>query len=511
MAEIDFNDLQSLLKDPEIKAKMSSSRWRIRNLYSIVDRNAAVIPFRPNAAQDHLLNNLHTRNICLKARQRGFSTLIQIAALDLCLFNDNYNAGILAHTLDAASEFLKRILFAYNSLHPALREHMKIKQQNASLIAFDNGSTIRVDTSMRSGTLQFLHVSEFGKISAKYPDKADEVMTGTLPALAPSGIGFIESTAEGRSGHFYRLCQRAEGDKHSGKTLTSLDWKFHFYSWWDEKEYQLDPGHVVITPEDEEYFEKVEQEIGYVIEPARRAWYVAQRGLLGEDMMHQEFPSTPEEAFMQSQAGRWYTAQLQQARKDRRIGQFPHDPAYPVETFWDIGANDETAIWFMQKINNRYRFVRYLEASGEPFNYFVRTLQDTAYTWDVHYLPHDAEHKRQQGLVNQSALQMLQDLAPGWRFDVVPKIPDVSHGIQQVRDIFNQCEFDEAGCRLGLTHLENYRKEWDTRHEVWKDRPFHGPESNGSDSFRMFAQWYATHKGETRYKRPKKSTNWRVI
>jgi hypothetical protein len=503
-------DLEAL-KDPEVIKRMKNPKWRIRNLYSIVDRNARVVPFRPNPAQDHLLNHLHTRNICLKARQRGFSTLIQIAALDQALFNNNFNAGILAHTLDAASEFLKRILFAYENMHPLLKQATPIKQQNASLITFSNGSSIRVDTSMRSGTLQFLHISEFGKISAKFPDKADEVITGTLPALAPTGVGFIESTAEGRQGHFYRMCQKSEADSHSGRKLTPLDWKFHFYSWHDEAEYQLDPTLVPLAPEDTVYFDDLEAKLGVVIEAPRRAWYVSQRGILGEDMMHQEFPSTPEEAFMQSTAGRWYTQQLTQARKDGRIGRFPHDPSHPVDTFWDIGSNDETAIWCMQRINNRYRFIRYFEASGEPFNFFVRELQNMGYTWETHYLPHDAEHKRQQGIVNLSALQMMQDLAPGWRFDVVPKIPDVTHGIQQMRDIFSQCEFDEAGCRLGLQHLENYRKEWDARHEVWRDRPYHGPESNGADSIRMFAQHYAVHKETASYRRPKRGANWRVV
>jgi hypothetical protein len=182
-----------------------------------------------------------------------------------------------------------------------------------------------------------------------------------------------------------------------------------------------------------------------------------------------------------------------------------------VYTVWDIGAADSTAIWCFQKVDNRYRFIRFFESSGEPFSYYVRELQAAGYTWDVHFLPHDAEHKRQQGLVNMSPIQMLQDLAPGWRFDVVPKIADVVTGIQQVRDIFSRCEFDEAGCKQGLIHLENYRKEWDDRHGVWRDRPYHGVESNGSDAFRMFAQHFTVHKEARGYSRPKRSANWRVV
>ena len=63
--------------------------------------------------------------------------------------------------------------------------------------------------SLRSGTLQYLHVSEYGKICAKFPDKAREVRTGALNTVDKNGIVFIESTAEGQDGHFFELCQAA--------------------------------------------------------------------------------------------------------------------------------------------------------------------------------------------------------------------------------------------------------------------------------------------------------------
>lgn len=64
-------------------------------------------------------------------------------------------------------------------------------------IEFAHGSNIMVATSFRSGTVQRLHISEHGKICAKYPAKAKEVRTGTLNAVAEGSIVFIESTAEG--------------------------------------------------------------------------------------------------------------------------------------------------------------------------------------------------------------------------------------------------------------------------------------------------------------------------
>ena len=68
---------------------------------------------------------------------------------------------------------------------------------NIRELSFSNGSRIAVGTSFRSGTLQFLHISEFGKICAKYPEKAREIVTGAIEALSIDGKLFIESTAEG--------------------------------------------------------------------------------------------------------------------------------------------------------------------------------------------------------------------------------------------------------------------------------------------------------------------------
>src|SRR5574343_364339 len=80
------------------------------------------------------------------------------------------------------------------NLPDVLRERFPLAANNADELVFGhNNSSIRVATSMRSGTLHRLHISEFGKICAKYPDKAKEVMTGSIPSVPTNGILIIES------------------------------------------------------------------------------------------------------------------------------------------------------------------------------------------------------------------------------------------------------------------------------------------------------------------------------
>jgi len=317
------------------------------------------------------------------------------------------------------------------------------------------------------------------------------------------GLVFIESTAEGREGEFYKMVMQAKKLKDADVKLTALDYKLHFYSWWDADEYQLNPDTVIMTREDHAYFTKIERLLSRTISEPRRAWYCKTREGFGGDQekMYQEFPSTVDEPFQVSTEGTYYAVQLAQARKEHRITRVSHDPSLPVFTVWDIGANDETAIWCLQAERASYNVINYVEASGESYAYFVNWLKDCAYTWASHLLPHDASHKRQQGIRNKSALEMIQELAPGWKLVIVPRIPEIMQGIAQTRDLFPRCWFDEEKCKLGLQHLEMYRKEWDKTHACWKDLPRHDIHSNGADSFRQFAQALANGQVSTHVKK----------
>jgi hypothetical protein len=73
-----------------------------------------------------------------------------------------------------------------------------------------NNSSIRVSTSQRSGTLNYLHISEYGKLCAKYPEKAREVRTGAINTVQAGQVVFVESAAEGQEGHFFQLCDEAQ-------------------------------------------------------------------------------------------------------------------------------------------------------------------------------------------------------------------------------------------------------------------------------------------------------------
>ncbi|WP_416763104.1 hypothetical protein ACNI65_11370 [Roseateles sp. So40a] len=83
---------------------------------------------------------------------------------------------------------------------------------------------------------------------------------------------------------------------------------------------------------------------------------------------------------------------------------------------------------------------------------------------------------------------MLQELLPGQRFEVVPRVTNLDNGIQATRAAFASSWFSEQGCGVGLSRLSNYRKKWDQRNGRFTSEPMHNDDSHGSDAYRQFGQ-----------------------
>jgi len=154
-----------------------------------------------------------------------------------------------------------------------------------------------------------------------------------------------------------------------------------------------------------------------------------------------------------------------------------------VDTWWDLGIDDATAIWFVQDVGPERRVVDYLEVSGEGLPQIVRRLEARDYRLGRHVLPHDAE-ARELG-TGVSRVETLRAL--GLRdLEVVPQ-QTVADGINAVRLMLARCWFDAERCGRGLEALKQYRREWDAKRQVWRERPLHNWASHAADAFRYGA------------------------
>jgi hypothetical protein len=472
-----------------VAGQYSDQLWRLNNLYHIINKEGKKVLFKMNGSQERLYHDLWYRIAILKARQRGFTTFLDIFALDTCMWNPNFTAGVIAHNLkDANKIFRTKVKFPYENLEPQIRAMRPIVVDRADEWEFDNGSVISVSTSFRSGTVNFLHVSEMGKIAAKQPEKAVEIVTGAFEAVPLKGMIAVESTAEGRSGKFYDIVTEARKLQDAKKKLTPLDFDFFFEPWWKNSEYKLDATGLVINPRLQKYFEELATKHGIKLTPKQKAWYIAKERTLGGDMKR-EYPSTPNEAFEASIEGAYFSEQMAKARRDGRITKVPHKDGYLVTTWWDIGR-DTTSIWFTQDIGMTVHVIDYYQNAGEGLSHYKKILDERAeehgYRYGPCMWPHDMGNE--DWGTEKTRVQAAQE--KGMKGEVLPRMASKEDGIEAGRDFFSVCIFDEQKCSDGLDGLDGYRKQWDERLGTWKDKPLHDWASHPADAFQQLALYH---------------------
>lgn len=476
--------------------------WRWNNLYWIRDESGATVRFSLRPAIEQFVREMHLRNIILKARQLGFSTFILIYILDCLLFKGGLSAAIVAHRLDSAKRlFREKIAFPYNHLPESIRRGNPIVSGGSRTLTcaasqelqLANGSSLIADTSVRSGTYQYVHLSEYGPLCADSPVRALEVKTGTLETAHADSVVFIESTAKGQAGHFFELCRDAQKRAQDPRPLDPLEFKFHFFPWFRNPSYVANPDVVHETAEQMAYFDRVESIMGVTLTPEQRAWYVLKKRTQ-KGSMRSEHPSTPQEAFEAAIQGAYYSEIMATLADRGQIGSVSHMPGYAVHTAWDIGYT--TAVWFWQQRGPSPHVIRYHEAQGWGMPQWGEFLDDLhaeyGYRYGTHFSPFDS--KTQNGvkiIVGRSILDAAREA--GIVFEVLPlEKNEVREGIPRAQELLPLCHFDQTNCERGLWCLrtlhEGVNSSMSTEdNPVYTGKPADGPECHGADAFRYLS------------------------
>lgn len=500
-------------EEEQLRALLSDQRWRLANLYFIEDKNGVKRKFAPNAVQTAFLGSFWWLNVILKARQLGLSTVIQVLMLDRALFHPNQTLGIIDKTDEDAKKKLRKMAFAYEHLDDTddprtaplghlLKRTVRVIRSNAREIEFSNGSKIWAGTSLRGGTVNFLHVSELGPIAYEFPEKAAEIAAGSLNTVHQGNIVVIESTHKGgRSGLNYEMIRLAR--KTGPKPQTVMDWKFFFYAWWQDPTYTLPlyGQRLNLTLDQAKYFHELETKNGIKLTDEQKHFYV-KKAQNPKVSMFTEFPSTAEEALQAVTEGAIYGKELLELRSKGRIRDLEPDGSAPFFTFWDIGTSDYTCVWLVQFVGLDILAVDYYTCYGErPAHYAAKMIE-----WErhygiginAHYMPHDAAHK----LVlvgGKSWVDMLKEA--GLRtIKVVPRTPDYWIGIQHLRSLLHRFyfnakttekDFELPSGRLlpsGLGALEGYHTTVEAEGGKIKEEPVHSEHSHGADALRTLSE-----------------------
>lgn len=196
---------------------------------------------------------------------------------------------------------------------------------------------------------------------------------------------------------------------------------------------------------------------------------------MDEDMIRQEYYCS----FDAATRGAYYGDLFEAIEKEGRLRDVPYDPALPVETWWDLGMRDDTAIWFIQRVGREYHVIDYLAASGQGLDFYARELFNRPYAYCRHVGPHDVT-VRELG-TGKSRLEMFAAL--GLKLDVAPRLP-IDDGIQAVRQILPRCFFDVKRTEAGVKALSQYQREWNDKLKMFKPHPLHNWTSHAADAFR---------------------------
>ena len=282
-----------------------NTKQYIEKYIKIRDKSGKIINLQFNEPQQRLydiikeqkLKNKPVRIVILKARQLGFSTITESILFKETTTKFNVNTGIITHQDEATKNLFNMSKLMYECLPQEMKPAKKAS--NAQELIFDNDkgtglkSKIRCMTAGsqgvgRSYTYDNLHVSEL----AFWPGNKKTTMTGLLQAVPnlPSTIIIIESTANGFE-YFKEIWDGAVAGENDFIPL--------FVGWNELKDYQMPYTGFELTSEEIQ----LQRDYNLSLEQLTwRRWCIRNNCSNDIEQFKQEYPITPEEAFISTGA-----------------------------------------------------------------------------------------------------------------------------------------------------------------------------------------------------------------
>lgn len=489
---------------------LADQMWRIKNLFKCRrEGDGTAIPLRLRPEQEvvvkHLIDNPAVPLYIIKSRRLGISTIVDTFQAERCVFSSGFRGVIIDQTKDdAVKKMVEIVRFAIRNLPPEILKDFIIDKENDSEFRMHlkseketQDSVIFASIGARGGDASFLHISEWGTISALDPARSREIRTGAFPA-ARKGRRVVETTwYGGKTGELWDLVKPImDGNPNAEGVI-------HFFPWHCDPEAVRFDGS--ITPETEEYFRDLSARLDKKFTDNQKRWYAAKKIEQGI-WVKREFPSTLDESLSVPMAGTIYGDLLDQLREKKRVHNFFAERVCPAFTFWDIGFSDFGCIWLLQFVGRDILALDYCTATGETAMFYANRVKKWSDEHNVtiarHYLPHDADtRERSSGKSYKDALIVAGMNAK--EITVVPRTPDVWLGINELRTLLPRFYIHATNCGTpvtlkggektlpsGIDCLEFYHKREGSNNGVLYDEPVHDEYSHGASALRTFSESY---------------------
>lgn len=402
--------------------------------------------YRPRPMQEFLHKSLKRFNVLVLHRRAGKTVFSINEMIDRAVKCPRKNPQVcyIAPTYGAAKRIAWNYLKEYTSMVPGIQVHEG--ELRLTIPRADKGDEVRIyllgaenPNALRGLYLDFAIIDEYSEMNP-------EIWTQVVrPALSDRLGGAIFIFTPKGSNHSFDIYRNALKDT-SGEWFAAL-----------------------LTVKDTGLIQEKELE--------------AARAVMSEAEFAQEFMCD----FSAALVGAYYKNEMLKAQQDGRITKVSYDSHAFVWTAWDLGMDDQTAVWFIQECGRELHVIDYFEISGAGFDKIVPKILETGYMFAGHILPHDAA-VRELG-TGKSRSELLRDKFKLKGIKVAPKLR-VEDGIAAVRSIFSRLWFDQDKCYDGIEALKSYERKFDPKENTFKSAPRHNWASHGADALRTFATGY---------------------
>ena len=384
---------------------------------------------------------------CLVFHRRGGKTVACIADLIdhalRCQRKDGryaYIAPYYAQAKDVAWSYLKQ----YTAAIPGILH-------NESELRVDfphNGARIRLYGADNYERMRGLYLD--GVILDEYADMDPQAWAAVIrPALSDrKGWATFIGTPKGRNG-FYDI---AAGNTEAGwpGAANSPDW----------------------------YYKLMKASESNIIDSSELA---DARATMSPELYNQEYECSFDAAIV----GAFYGREIAALEEQKRIMSVPYERGVPVDTGWDLGLDDATAVWFFQTVGREIRVIDYLEVNNQALDETAKELIAKPYVYGTHYLPHDIAIR--ELISGKSRKDVIEGMGIKPINAGVNMTGAVEERINATRMMLSKCVFDAVKCKRGLEVLKNYRRKWDEKRKCFMTRPEHDWSSHGADAFGEYA------------------------
>ena len=419
------------------------------------------IPYTPRKQQAFVHENIEKfRYSLLCMHRRWGKSVMCINHLIKCAMTSKNHAPRFAYVAPTYGQ-AKKIAFDYLKFYTKSIPGTKYNESELRC-DFLNGARIMLLSSENPDSIRGIYldgciIDETAQIN---PALINEVIT---PALSDrKGFMILVGTPKGMANLFYDYYQKAQSDPR---------WFLHVAKASDTK-----------IVDDEELASAL--------------------AVMGPQKYAQEF----ECSFIGNIVGSIYGDVIASLEDKKQITRVPVNPGYPVNTAFDLGFNDKTAVIFFQQVGHMIHIVDYYENNNEAFPHYAKVLKEKDYVYENHYGPHDLDHTEfSTGKTRKEVAYQM-----GIRFRVVPKI-SIEDGIHAVKMLLPRCLIDVDNCSKLINALRHYHRKYNDRERIYSAKPVHSWASHACDAMRYLSVGLNEHKFTNITRQQQHELNYKVL